>query len=281
MEKMNLIEVLGEDGAARTVARFDYGQLSSEAAAAARQAVHDLDNLQGSFYKVMNQARDRAGEILANVREVMDKEKQGLFFQWAEQERGLKRGTVLNLLDYHKVICQNFDSREKLLALPVSLVYTLGKENTPANVKQGILSGTITSVKDMEQASAGGLLDDLSEEEKVVLDGCRQRLEQHHENMIMHLCGEFADIMEIMRRARLAHEQAGRPVPSNQEIFEACGLVAGEYDLLKAVYDRVQAGEVVSIRDFEELQERFCPEWFDSMLQRAAGTESGKATEDC
>lgn len=281
MEKMNLIEVLGEDGAARTVACFDYGQLSSEAAAAARQAGHDLDSLQGSFYKVMNQARDRAGEILANVREVMDKEKQGLFFQWAEQERGLKRGTVLNLLDYHKVICQNFDSREKLLALPVSLVYTLGKENTPANVKQGILSGTITSVKDMEQASAGGLLDDLSEEEKVVLDGCRQRLEQHHENMIMHLCGEFADIMEIMRRARLAHEQAGRPVPSNQEIFEACGLVAGEYDLLKAVYDRARAGEIVSIHDFKELQERFYPEWFDRMLQRAAGAESGKTTEDC
>lgn len=271
MEKMNLIEVLGDDGAANTVARFDYGQLSSEAAAAARQAVHDLDNLQGRFYKVMNQARDKAGEILANVREVMDKEKKGVFFQWAEQERGLKYSTVLNLLDYHKGISQNFESREQLYALPASLVYALGKEGTPASVKQGILSGAITSVKDMKQASAGGLLDDLSEEEKAVLDGCRQRLEQNHQNMIMHLCGEFADMMEIMRRARLAHEQAGRPVPSNQEIFEACGLVAGEYDLLKAVYDRVQAGEFVSIHDFEELQERFCPEWFDSMLQRIRG----------
>lgn len=266
----NLLAILGDDGADSTAERFDYGQLSSEAAAAARQAGHDLDNLQGSFYKVMNQARDKAGEILANVREVMDKEKKGVFFQWAEQERGLKYSTVLNLLDYHKGISQNFESREQLYALPASLVYALGKDGTSANVKQGILSGAITSVKDMKQASAGGL-DDLSEEEKAVLDGCRQQLEQNHKNMMISLSNEFADITEIMRRARLAHEQAGRPVPSNQEIFEACGLVAGEYDLLKAVYDRVQAGEFVSIHDFEELQERFCPEWFDSMLQRVTG----------
>lgn len=102
----NLLAILGDDGADSTAERFDYGQLSSEAAAAARQAGHDLDNLQGSFYKVMNQARDKAGEILANVREVMDKEKKGVFFQWAEQERGLKYSTVLNLLDYHKGISQ-------------------------------------------------------------------------------------------------------------------------------------------------------------------------------
>ena len=268
MEKMNLIEVLGEDGVARTVDRFDYGQLSSEAAAAARQAGHDLDSLQGSFYKVMNQARDKAGEILANVREVMDKEKKGLFFQWAEQERGLKYSTVLNLLDYHKGISQNFESREQLYALPASLVYALGKEGTPANVKQGILSGAITSVKDMKQASAGGLLDDLSEEEKVVIDEAAKKLSKINQNMIEGLCREFEEVEEILQRARAEREQQGFEVPENRELQKsvlprAFGYSRGRYDLLAEIYKRVKAGEVISRNDFKEMAERLYPEYWN------------------
>lgn len=115
----------------------------------------------------------------------------GHFYAWCESI-GLKVKTVQNILAYHDLVRQNLPNQAMLEELPKSLVYEVARKSAPPELKQGVLNGDITTLKEYKALKA-----ELEAE---------QRAQTQVADMKSHLKSAEAELSSI--KVEMLHKQA-------------------------------------------------------------------------
>lgn len=112
--------------------------------------------------------------------------------------------------------------------------------------------------------------------------------------VIMATYDAYEVVTEIFQRIQKELAAAGLYVPTERELiimeqkYEVkhgmkVTLDVNEYDLLKAVHDKIDAGEYMDMGIFHDLQARLCPNWgrrIDEFAESKREEEIRRLTED-
>lgn len=112
--------------------------------------------------------------------------------------------------------------------------------------------------------------------------------------VIMAAYDAYEVITEIFQRIQKELAAAGLFVPTERELVimeqkhevkhgMKITLDVDEYDLLKAVHDKIDAGEEMNMKVFHELQSRLCPNWgrrIDEFAESKSEEEIRRLAED-
>ena len=125
---------------------FDYGKLDGTTAGILRRKEEKMRDAVGRAYTDLGQQLKEAQDVLA-------KYKHGCFEEWYTS-LGFKKRTVYNLIQRYDLIVQNLEERNLLEELPTSLTYEISKPSTDPELKQKVLDGDITTLKQLKEAEA-------------------------------------------------------------------------------------------------------------------------------
>ena len=100
-------------------------------------------NATGNYFTEVGSYLKKAQSLLANNRNGN--------FQLFYESCGFTKQTVYKLIDRYELIVHNMDNKELLESLPLSLTYEAGAKNADPELKEKVLSGEITSRKQMEE----------------------------------------------------------------------------------------------------------------------------------
>lgn len=123
--------------------KFDYSSIDTETAKYLRQKEDIIRGIASrtclDLGRELKETRDR----LANYR-------NGCFEEWYTS-LGFKRQTVYNYINYHNFILQQLENKELLESLPKPVVYEAAKPSAPEEIKKGVLSGDIQTIKQLRE----------------------------------------------------------------------------------------------------------------------------------
>jgi len=122
--------------------KFDYSIIDTETASYLKQKEVDLRGIASKVYSDM-------GKGLMDARERLAKRGYGCFCEWVESI-GISTDSAYNYINYHKLLSEQFEKRELLELLPKKLVYEAAKPSAPDDLRQKVLSGNITTVKEYQ-----------------------------------------------------------------------------------------------------------------------------------
>lgn len=152
---------------------FDYDQIDGKTADFLREKERNMRDIVGRAYTEL-------GRELKEAQEALSKNRYGCFGEWCAT-LGFNRQQTQNLITRYELIVKNFDNRELIEDLPVSLSYEVAKPSAESTspkraAKQAVLSGDIRSLKEYRE-----LVAKLEAEEKradqLALDNDRLRIE--------------------------------------------------------------------------------------------------------
>lgn len=125
------------------LARFDYNQLDADTAEFLKRKERNMRDIVGNAYTELGRELKEAQERLASHNKY-----QGMFVKWCEAI-GFKPRTAYNLIQRYNLLqnLQNIEQRETIEELPVSLTYEIAKPSANEELKQKVLAGEITTLK--------------------------------------------------------------------------------------------------------------------------------------
>lgn len=192
--------------------KFDYAEVSADLGASLRKHEATIRGIQSkAIYDI--------GEELAAARDEMSgtagNHVGGRFYAWCESI-GLKVKTVQNILAYHDFVRQNLPNQAMLEELPKSLVYEVARKSAPPELKQGVLNGDITTLKEYKALKA-----ELEAEQKARAEAENQRaaFEQKAMDTEQRAQTEVADVKHRIRILKSQHEQERNDL--NQQAVQA------------------------------------------------------------
>lgn len=190
--------------------KFDYAEVSADLGASLRKHEATIRGIQSkAIYDI--------GEELAAARDEMSgtagNHVGGRFYAWCESI-GLKVKTVQNILAYHDFVRQNLPNQAMLEELPKSLVYEVARKSALPELKQGVLNGDITTLKEYKALKA-----ELEAEQKARAEAenqraafeqkameTEQRAQTQVADMKFHLKSAEAELSSI--KVEMLHKQA-------------------------------------------------------------------------
>ena len=125
------------------LAKFDYNQLDADTAEFLKRKERNMREIVGNAYTELGRELKEAQERLASHNKY-----QGMFVKWCEAI-GFKPRTAYNLIQRYNLLqnLQNIEQRETIEELPVSLTYEIAKPSANEELKQKVLAGEITTLK--------------------------------------------------------------------------------------------------------------------------------------
>ncbi len=118
---------------------FDYSVIDENTRNFLKEKELQLHQAGNRFYTEM-------GKILTEANATLSQNGYGCFIQWSESI-GIKKHTSYNLINRYKMIVENFDKREIIENIPLSLSYEISKEKVDIELKEKVLSGEIRDRK--------------------------------------------------------------------------------------------------------------------------------------
>lgn len=112
-----------------------------------------LDRHAATINGIQSKAIFDIGEELQAAHDELANNRNGLFYAWCESI-GFKLEHVRNIMRYHDFIAQNLCNKEMLESLPKTLIYEAGRKSAPEELKQGVINGDITTLKEYKELKA-------------------------------------------------------------------------------------------------------------------------------
>ena len=102
---------------------------------------------------ITGHAYTKMGMELKEVRDKLAGNNQynGYFDRWI-QSIGLKKDTVYRLINRYELVVANCDEQNRIEELPLSLSYEISKPSADEELKQDVLDGNISTLKELRQA---------------------------------------------------------------------------------------------------------------------------------
>jgi len=110
----------------------------------------ELVKLHGKITSATGDFFTEVGLYFKQAQKLMASHRNGNFIAFIES-CGYSKQTVLNLITRYDLIAQNLGNKQLIEKLPLSLTYEAGAKNADPELKEKVLSGEITSRKEMEQ----------------------------------------------------------------------------------------------------------------------------------
>ena len=110
----------------------------------------ELVKLHGKITSLTGDFFTEVGLYFKQAQKLMASHRNGNFIAFIES-CGYSKQTVLNLITRYDLIAQNLGNKQLIEKLPLSLTYEAGAKNADPELKEKVLSGEITSRKEMEQ----------------------------------------------------------------------------------------------------------------------------------
>lgn len=122
---------------------FDYSEIDLEIAQYLKQKEYDIKN-------IFSKAYTEIGEILSEAQEKLSNHHGGIFETWYES-LGFKKDKVYRLIARYKLVLANCDNRVLVENLPLSLSYEIAKESCSQELREKVLKGEITTLKEFNE----------------------------------------------------------------------------------------------------------------------------------
>ncbi len=107
----------------------------------------------------MSQAYTEVGKIFSDTQKELSNNKNGVFYSWF-QELGFNKNQVYRWINrYEFILSQNETVKNLIENLPVTLTYEISNPNCLKELKDKVLSGEITSLKEFSELKNKMLLD--------------------------------------------------------------------------------------------------------------------------
>lgn len=171
--------------------KFEYAEVSDDVSVSLQRHEATIRGIQSKAIYDIGEELQAAHDLLANYR-------TGIFYAWCENI-GIKVKTAQNILAYHDFIRQNLPNKAMLEELPKSLVYEAARKSAFPELKQGVLDGDITTLKEYKAL-------------KAELEGRAMETEQRAQT-------EVADVKHRIRILKSQHEQERNDL--NQQAVQA------------------------------------------------------------
>lgn len=110
----------------------------------------ELVKLHGKITSATGDFFTEVGLYFKQAQKIMSNHRNGNFIAFIES-CGYSKQTVLNLITRYDLIAQNLGNKQLIEKLPLSLTYEAGAKNADPELKEKVLSGEITSRKELEQ----------------------------------------------------------------------------------------------------------------------------------
>lgn len=130
--------------------KFDYGEVDTDTA----NFLHDCENeLRMIHIKNLTMDMYESGAVLKKAQIKLAGHRNGIFYAWCERA-GYKITEVKQSLQAYEFIGRNPTNKERLLSLHKYLLVEIAKKSAPAELKQGVLNGDITTLKEYKELKA-------------------------------------------------------------------------------------------------------------------------------
>lgn len=107
----------------------------------------------------MSQAYTEVGKIFSDTQKELSNNKNGVFYSWF-QELGFNKNQVYRWINrYEFILSQNETVKNLIENLPVTLTYEISNPNCLKELRDKVLSGEITSLKEFSELKNKMLLD--------------------------------------------------------------------------------------------------------------------------
>lgn len=129
-------------------ATFNYNQLDTGTA-------NFLKEKELNIQTIASNMATQVGKELKDARDMLAGNNQydGVFEKWYTSI-GFKKRTVYNLINYHNLVVQNLHNQNLIESLPKSLVYEIAKPSADEELKEKVLEGDITTLKEYKELKA-------------------------------------------------------------------------------------------------------------------------------
>lgn len=195
--------------------KFEYTEVSDDIGASLRKHEATIRGIQSkAIYDI--------GEELQAAHDELASHRNGIFYAWCESI-GITVDTAKRILRYHDFISANCTNKEILESLPKTLIYEASKKSAPTELKQGVLNGDITTLKEYKALKA-----ELEAEKKAradaenrnaELEGRAMEMEQRAQTEVAELQSLKVELLHKQSEVdALKHEQKMQAEPQVVEI---------------------------------------------------------------
>lgn len=123
---------------------FDYSEIDLEIAQYLKQKEQDIKS-------IFSKAYTEIGEILWEAQEKLSSHHGGVFETWYES-LGFKKDKVYRLIARYRLVLANCENRNLVENLPLSLSYEIAKESCSQELREKVLNGEITTLKEFNES---------------------------------------------------------------------------------------------------------------------------------
>lgn len=169
----------------------------------ALDVMEKLDRHETVIRGIQSKAVYDIGEELQAAHDELANHRSGIFYAWC-QSIGFNPETVKRILRYHEFIGTNC-SNKTLLELPKSLIYEAAKKSAPEELKQGVINGDITTLKEYRELKAQL---DAEKEARKHAEEKAEASAQDTEQMYQQMRAKFTEAQEQKARASEAEAEA-------------------------------------------------------------------------
>lgn len=190
--------------------KFEYTEVSDDIGASLRKHEATIRGIQSkAIYDI--------GEELQAAHDELASHRNGIFYAWCESI-GITVDTAKRILRYHDFISANCTNKEILESLPKTLIYEASKKSAPTELKQGVLNGDITTLKEYKALKA-----ELEAEKKARADAENRNAELEGRAMETEQRAqtEVADVKHRIRILKSQHEEERHDLAQRAQTAEA------------------------------------------------------------
>lgn len=182
-----------------------------------------LKNKEMTMRNIMTKAYTELGKELKDAQERLSNQRNGIFEEWY-MSLGFKKSQVNRIINRYNFIVSNWDNKEVVESLPISLSYEISKPSADAEVRTKVLNGEIKTLKELKQHESVRSNDELN---KITAEI------KIYQNQINFYKDWFVRMMELVKKYpqhkemfiedlglidfSFAHELR---MPTNEEFFE-------------------------------------------------------------
>lgn len=109
-----------------------------------------LVNTENAMRETLGTAYTKIGMELRNAQELLSKNGYGCFEEWYTS-LGFKKDKVYDLINRYNLIVGNSDKQALIEEMPLTLSYEVSKPNVDKELKQKVLGGDITTLKEYKE----------------------------------------------------------------------------------------------------------------------------------
>ena len=138
------LAIYGENTKIEKRPEFDYSELDKETAEFLKTTAKEIKKDADSLATITGERLFEAQQKLANHR-------NGCFQDWCKIEVGISFQTAHNLINRYNFIIKNFDNKNLLEELPLSLSYQVSKPEAPKELLPAVFNGDIRTHKEYKE----------------------------------------------------------------------------------------------------------------------------------